>query len=231
MSKVIRISDSIFKRLQQLSTPLIDTPATVIERILDFYEQRQNPTMNSSKIDDPGDFTIKTYDDVGLYLAPASEDNLQTSILGSIPISVAEAYLDTFQLAELKTALNGKDKFHCWAMTKSRRSQFNQMNPGDIVLFSSKGTGRFSYKGKVICKLQSAALGNALWSVVPGMPWELIYFLDDIEKINIDKEKLVIALGYDQSYVVPGVVRVSEERMKHAAKHYGRVEELLMKLA
>ena len=38
MSPVIRISDEIFKRLQKLATPLVDTPASVIGKLLDRYE-------------------------------------------------------------------------------------------------------------------------------------------------------------------------------------------------
>ena len=42
MSKVIRISESIFRRLQGLAVPLEDTPASVIERLLDFYDSHEN---------------------------------------------------------------------------------------------------------------------------------------------------------------------------------------------
>ena len=38
MTEVIRISESIFQRLQVLATPLVDTPASVVEKLLDFYE-------------------------------------------------------------------------------------------------------------------------------------------------------------------------------------------------
>ncbi len=38
MGKVIRISDSIFRRLQKLATPFEDSPANVIERLLDHYD-------------------------------------------------------------------------------------------------------------------------------------------------------------------------------------------------
>ncbi len=38
MSPVIRISDKIFKRLQKYAKPLVDTPGSVIEKILDHYE-------------------------------------------------------------------------------------------------------------------------------------------------------------------------------------------------
>jgi hypothetical protein len=35
---VIRIPDPVFERLQGIATPLVDTPASVIEKLLDFYD-------------------------------------------------------------------------------------------------------------------------------------------------------------------------------------------------
>lgn len=37
---VIRVSDSLFGRLQAIATPFVDTPASVIERLLDLYDSR-----------------------------------------------------------------------------------------------------------------------------------------------------------------------------------------------
>ena len=42
MSKEIKIADLIFERLQKLAKPLIDTPETVIRRLLDHYESSPN---------------------------------------------------------------------------------------------------------------------------------------------------------------------------------------------
>jgi len=43
MMPVIRVSDPIFGRLQRIATPFVDTPASVIQRLLDFYESRSKP--------------------------------------------------------------------------------------------------------------------------------------------------------------------------------------------
>lgn len=40
MMPVIRIPDPVFERLQTIAKPFVDTPATVIERLLDFYDSR-----------------------------------------------------------------------------------------------------------------------------------------------------------------------------------------------
>jgi hypothetical protein len=44
MDKEIKISDSIFERLQKLAVPLVDTTQSVIGKLLDFYESYQEKT-------------------------------------------------------------------------------------------------------------------------------------------------------------------------------------------
>ena len=43
MSKVVRIPETIYQRLQKLAVPLEDTPASVIEKLLDFHELQSDP--------------------------------------------------------------------------------------------------------------------------------------------------------------------------------------------
>jgi len=60
LSKVIRISQSIFERLQKLAVPLEDTPADVIERLLDFYDanQKQETSTWKKEIVDTGEISF-----------------------------------------------------------------------------------------------------------------------------------------------------------------------------
>ncbi|WP_217907649.1 hypothetical protein [Desulfosediminicola ganghwensis] len=223
MSRVIRISDSIFSRLQAHSIPLVDTPATVIERILDYYEKNCQQVGESLLGGiSPGS---------GLYLAPANEENLDATICNPVPLSNARENLSTQDYNALKKSLKGEEKFRCWAMTKNSLSKFKAMQPGDYVLFSLKGTGVFSYYGQVIHKIRSIELGSALWSVVPNLPWELICFLDNITPIKVPKDELVSSLGYDQGYVVPGIIRVSSERVQNVIKRYGSIGSLISSLS
>ena len=232
MSRVIRISDSIFARLQNLSTPLVDTPASVIERILDHYEETHGDSVSASVISrSSGSGSPKPMvSEVGLYLAPANEENLGATIMRSKPLSVAEEHLTHEQYTALKGSLKGASEFRCWAMTKNSRSKFNSMMQGDWVLFTSKGTGRFTFSARVIYKVESVSLGNALWSVVPSLPWQLIYFLDEVTRINLPKEDLVTALGYDEGYVVPGILRVSPARTQTVIDQYGGISEFVSSL-
>ncbi|WP_013322567.1 T4SS efffector SepA family protein [Gloeothece verrucosa] len=49
-SRVIRISESIFTRLQSHAEPLVDTPATVIEKLLDYYEEFKKNNRRNKEI-------------------------------------------------------------------------------------------------------------------------------------------------------------------------------------
>jgi len=49
-------------------------------------------------------------------------------------------------------------------------------------------------------------------------------------RINIPKEKLVSALGYDQGYVVPGIIRVSSERVQNIINLYGNISKFISAL-
>lgn len=224
MSKVIRISDSIFSRLQKISTPLVDSPGSVIERILDYYEKSQPDNIAKRQDSEGGNYmAVSAETETGLYLAPANKENLEATIINPVPFSVANKYLNTNQASKLKLALTNTEEFRCWAMTKSSRPKFNSMNNGDYILFTLKGTGKFSYFGRVIYKVESLKLGQALWSIVPTLPWELIYFIDEIVHVDIDKERLIKALGYNDGYVVPGIVRVNSERIEQLAHKHGSI--------
>ncbi|MCH7954335.1 MAG: hypothetical protein IIC40_01195 [Candidatus Marinimicrobia bacterium] len=53
MSPTIRIPDDIYKRLQKLAKPFVDTPAAIIERLLDFNDNYYKMEMKPSS-DDTG---------------------------------------------------------------------------------------------------------------------------------------------------------------------------------
>jgi hypothetical protein len=44
---VIRLPDPVFRRLQAVAAPLVDTPAAVVARLLDFYESHAAATADA----------------------------------------------------------------------------------------------------------------------------------------------------------------------------------------
>lgn len=214
-SKTIQVSDQIFRRLQKLAEPLVDTPAGVIERLLNEHDQRiplPNPGTGSHQ---------------QLFLAPATSENLKQSVIQSVTLQYAEQHLLPDQFRRLKSALHDRSRFACWAMTESNRTYWKAMNPGDVVLLTEKGTGRFGYRAEVATTLESDNFGRNLWSVTPGKPWSLIYILDHVQPISISKPRLLRELGYDPGYVVPGTVRVADHRLKKTLEEHKSLDQFL----
>src|SRR5690554_4411051 len=136
MSKVIRIPEFIFMRLQQYAEPLVDSPITVIERLLNFYEvhNHNNKNRNQMIIKDSYPLVIEKKE-TNVFLAPASRDNIKRSITGSIDTALAKNHLSPQHLEGLLNSVNGESKFHCWAMTENSRPYYREMKVGDKVVF------------------------------------------------------------------------------------------------
>lgn len=164
---------------------------------------------------------------MGLYLAPASSENIQESLLGGIDISIAEKFLSDSECSKLKELLGTNKRFHCWAMTDGSRSKFEKMERGDTILFVEKGTGFFTYQAEALLTVENEQLGNHLWSYVPRGTWKLIYFVTNIQQIKISKSVLVTALGYNSNFEVPGIIRVKESFFYDMIDKYGSIQSFL----
>jgi hypothetical protein len=222
MSKVIRISDEIFNRLQGLAEPLVDTPASVIEKLLDEYKPATNKNYKMEKTN------LKAPQN--LFLAPADKSNIKQTIQKKVLFDDAEKFLNDSDIDVLKLILQNNDSFNCWAMSESNRPTFSKMRKGDYVLLSEKATGKFNYMGKVAGKLESTSLGNNLWSFTPGKPWNLIYILDDVRLVDINKKELVQTLGYSAKDVVQKVRRVQKQNLYLALKKYEDIDSMINEL-
>jgi hypothetical protein len=229
MAPVIRISDHVFRRLQQLSVPLVDTPNSVIQRLLDQVGTPAD-TAATKPVRERGVDGLAVNSesiDPGLFLAPASTENLEVSVAQAISLDEVRTRLDPKIVALLRSQLGEAKSFHCWAMTSSSRATFDKMHVGDIVLFTPRRTGRFTYRATVSAKLESQQLGDLLWRITPGKPWSLIYLLEGVRRIDVDKERLVAELGYDRSFRVYGITRVEPARLKAAIARRGTLEAVL----
>lgn len=162
-----------------------------------------------------------------LFLAPASGENLESTVRKSVYLKDIESRLDLATLTKLRAILSESSSFRCWAMTSPRRSFFNKMRAGDLVLFTPRGTGRFKYQARVSAKLESQPLGDLLWTVVPGKPWSLIYFLEDVKSVEIGKQRLIAELGYNPTFDVPGITPVDSSKLRAAIVRHGSLEGLL----
>ena len=160
-------------------------------------------------------------------MAPASEENLAATVRKRVHVADIESKLDVATKTKLLGVLGRESSFHCWAMTSSRRGFYEKMGVGDAVLFTPKGTGRFTYQATVRGKLESQPLGELLWTVVPGKPWSLIYFVDDVKSVSIKKRQLLNELGYSPKFDLPGIQPADSEKLGAAIRRHGSLKALL----
>jgi len=64
MTPVIRIPNDVFERLQALAIPLVDTPGSVIERLLDMHEPKGRPNAVPSPLEPSGGDNSQSVADV-----------------------------------------------------------------------------------------------------------------------------------------------------------------------
>lgn len=81
MSQVVRISDRLYKRLEEHATGF-DTPSNVIERILNFYEELDGSTQGELN-DQPTDERIEPAKKLEILYFPTSEDEFKQQLLTS----------------------------------------------------------------------------------------------------------------------------------------------------
>jgi hypothetical protein len=168
---------------------------------------------------------------MNLFLVPASLENVKKTIASGVSINAAEQFLNSSQLESLKKVLGNKKTFNCWDMTESLRPVFESMEKDDTVLLTVKSTGSFNYVASIIHKLESERLGDYLWSYIPGRPWKLIYVLDRIIPIEINKGRLVSTLGYKHNDAVAGSRRVRDEYLNKILGEYGSIPHFLKSFA
>jgi hypothetical protein len=92
---VVRIPDSIYKRLQEIAVPFEDTPVTVIEKLLDEYEARQK----SQQISQAEDFSETSNSAAENYLATENYHVLNPDSPGNLHHTrVLQAYINNQQI-------------------------------------------------------------------------------------------------------------------------------------
>ena len=150
-----------------------------------------------------------------VYLAPASIENLNKSIIGSIDNKVLKKYLNEREWKEIGKIYKGKE-IKCWGMncgSGKYQTYFNDFNYGDYIIFTPKGSGKFKYIGRIVYKIFNEKLGEILWKFKGDKEngsWKYIMFIEDVKEVDIDKKKLLVLLGYKPNYYVYGLTKLNE---------------------
>ncbi|GAA5072294.1 hypothetical protein GCM10025759_12070 [Lysobacter panacisoli] len=94
-----------------------------------------------------------------------------------------------------------------WGVTPGKTGgnakKWSRMQLGDMaMLYRDK---RFFFKGEVAYKVHSPALARELWQErADGATWEYVFFLNDLESVDIDVARFNAAAGYKDNNIIQG---------------------------
>jgi hypothetical protein len=123
------------------------------------------------------------------FLAPRSNEtsykNFLSTIENGFDYTIVEPHLDN----EGKQRLSGRGKLFVWGNKETKKTSWDKMDIGDLVLFykgreGKEREGKLVFSGTLLHKQHSQDLGLALWPPKKGKkPWTCIFFLENLKPI------------------------------------------------
>ncbi|MCD2200799.1 hypothetical protein LPA44_12960 [Halobacterium sp. KA-4] len=149
-----------------------------------------------------------------LYLAPVGPewiDQFNKTVDNRVPVP-----------EDAPDDLQREDKIRLWGTGDGpqKRSFFEDMSSGDVVLFYNNG--EFIASGRIGTPFESDAVGEAAW----GEPESSFLFtITDYKRITLDRRRIGRLLGYSEGWYPRGFVEVSNDARNTLLQEYNSIEE------
>ena len=134
-----------------------------------------------------------------------SREHYKDTIEHLVPSSRVDPFLTPMQRTAYLQACGPQTAV--WGVTRGKKgvnfNKWSKLRPGDIaLLYKDK---RIFSVGRIVLTMQNEELAAHLWSRNDdGETWEYMYFLDDLQDINIPLETYNKVLDYKRRNVVQG---------------------------
>ncbi len=144
-----------------------------------------------------------------LVLQPCSDSDARTHFVHTIETPVPISRILRFLPQETHAAIQQAfpDSVAIWGITPGTNNvnanKWRRMQPGDtVLLYRSK---KLFFKATVAYKVHAPDLARELWSTkADGSTWEYVFFLTDLEPIDIDIERFNLAAKYKSTNIIQG---------------------------
>lgn len=153
----------------------------------------------------------------------ARKNRIKT-LQNKINISPYHSHLSPKVINDLKLA--GVDKeVYMWGAKNGTKnpSTWKQMKRGDKVIFYAEEN--YLYYGEFISKIKNKTLADLIWLAPSGLSFEYIYFLVDVQKIDISGTSFNKVFNYTKG--PQGFKTITEERISDVSKIHGSVEKAI----
>lgn len=179
--------------------------------------------MSATRLPDPND----------IFFAPCSREakegtyrNFQATVLTEI--SPAE-YL---QIPDFEY-----ETVAAWGVVGGNQSHWEEMQPGDRVLFYTKKKA-YTHAATVVEKQHDESLADEIWTTYDEgrsvedltEPWPYLFYLTDVEQVDIYSPDIHSAIGWD-TYYPQSFTRVIDHRRERLIGRYGSLLEALRQLS
>lgn len=164
-----------------------------------------------------------------IFLAPRSNETAYKNYMSSMQGKPLNDFLPYLTDNEINS-LQGNDRYFVWGTQPSLRSRWEKMELGDYVFFYAQG--RFISVGRLRFKKYSEDLALSLWpkSTDSGEPWSCVFFVEDVQDINLPLPEFNDITGYSLK-ALQGFMQISSENaVARIVAKYGSTDDFVSSL-
>ncbi len=108
----------------------------------------------------------------------------------------------------------------------SNLRNWNKLQPNDRVLVYSQG--KFIYFGRVLTKVHNPELAQIAWGTnAEGKTWEYIYFLYNLQQIEVDVVDFARFFGYKTNFIPQGFSFIKAEIVNRCIREFGGIDQAI----
>ena len=166
---------------------------------------------------------------VQIFLAPRSGEQSSNNFEKTIEGGYQKIDLNKYLTAQDRAALKDYDTLYIWGNRPGNKTSWGKMNPGDYVFFYQRG--KIIWVGKLLYKTHNKSLADSLWGPYEYKStkesWEYVYFLKDMQNVEIDYGVIRDSAGYKPNHVVQGFQPLNQTGIQTILKRYGSIEAFI----
>lgn len=162
---------------------------------------------------------------------PEARKNIDVTITNKYDVSMYEDLIETSDIENLDRLglLHGSN---LWGSTPGKQNtpRWQKMNIGDkILVYFDK---EFKYYGQIVYKMNNEKLAEKIWGreKKTNNTWEYIYFIDKIQKINLDLPKFNSFFSYDSNFNPQGFNNINKTLMNYLETEYESIDSVIQLL-
>lgn len=164
------------------------------------------------------------------YFTASSKDaqkHLQDTIQNKFRIGQYRFLLPKEVFRQLQV-VNAHEEVNMWGALPGPANirNWNKIEKGDRVLVYSQG--KFVYYGMVLEKVHSPEIAEFAWGKdIRGETWEYIYFLYNLQEIDIDVVEFARFFGYKTNFIPQGFSFIREEIVTKCMNEFGGIDQAI----